>query len=134
MCDQLLRGCSSRGCRHGPDGCIMTSDAITPGSMGPKSRNEVIHWAQRESTKSGVAHTKFISLAGHNLAVSWKTGSEPNASSRLSSAAQSGLTLSPASLHNWSIETIVEEQKHDDYFSDRRQHTSGPVFGKAGAM
>src|SRR5580704_7171828 len=81
------------------------------------------------STKSAVAPTNFISRAGHNLAVSWKTGFRPNVSSRLSSAPQSGLTLSPALLHNWSIETIVEEQKqHDDHFSDRRQHTSGPVF------
>jgi hypothetical protein len=62
------------------------------------------------STKSGVARTNFISLAGHNQAVNWKTGSRPNVSSRLSSA-QSGLSLSPASLYNWSIETIVKEQE-----------------------
>src|SRR5258708_30375544 len=40
------------------------------------------------STKSGVAPTKFISLAGHNLAVSWKTGFRPNVSSRLSNSAE----------------------------------------------
>ncbi len=35
------------------------------------------------STKSEVARTNFISLAGHNLAVNWKTGFRPNVSSRL---------------------------------------------------
>jgi len=39
------------------------------------------------STKSGVARTNFISLAGHNLAVNWTTGSRPNVSSRLSGRA-----------------------------------------------
>jgi hypothetical protein len=78
------------------------------------------------STKSGVAPTNFISLAGHNLAVNWKTGFRPNVSSRLSRAER--IDSEPSVLHNWSIETIVKEQKHDDHFSDRRQHTSGPVF------
>jgi NAD(P)H-dependent FMN reductase len=35
-------------------------------------------------TKSGVTPTNFIVLAGHNLAVNWKTGFRPNVSSRLS--------------------------------------------------
>jgi hypothetical protein len=39
----------------------------------------------RVSTKSGLAPTNFISLAGHNLAGSWKTGFRPNVSSPLSS-------------------------------------------------
>jgi NAD(P)H-dependent FMN reductase len=62
------------------------------------------------STKSGIVPTNFISLAGQNSAVSWKTGFKPNVSSRLSSAVQSRLTLSPGLLHNWSIETIVKER------------------------
>ena len=36
--------------------------------------------------KSGIAATIFIWLAGHNLAVSWKTGSRPNVGSRVSDA------------------------------------------------
>ena len=35
-----------------------------------------------------VARTNFISLAGHSLAVNWKTGSRPNVSSRLSNSAE----------------------------------------------
>ena len=42
----------------------------------------------RVSTKSGLAPTNFISLAGHNLAVNWKIGSRPNVSSRLSGRAE----------------------------------------------
>ncbi|HLJ49843.1 MAG TPA: hypothetical protein VKU01_27705, partial [Bryobacteraceae bacterium] len=39
----------------------------------------------RVSTKSGLAPTNCISLAGHNLAVNWKIGFKPNVSSGLSS-------------------------------------------------
>lgn len=62
----------------------------------------------RVSTKSGVAPTNFISLAGHNLAASWKTGFRPNVSSRLSRVERSD--SNPILLHNWSIETIIKER------------------------
>jgi hypothetical protein len=37
----------------------------------------------------------YFSLAGHNLAVRWKIGSRPNASSRLSSRAE-GIASEPS--------------------------------------
>jgi len=62
---------------------------MTPGNLGPKSRNEIITQCLRR--KSGAARTRFIWSAGRNLALSWRIGFRPNVSSRLSSAAQSGL-------------------------------------------
>src|SRR5450432_2688609 len=38
---------------------------LTPGSLGPKSRNQVIHYAPRVSTKSGVAPTKLPCVTGN---------------------------------------------------------------------
>jgi hypothetical protein len=62
---------------------------MSPSGQGAARRRSTARsWSvwPGESTKSEVAPTNFISLAGHSLAVNLKTGFRPNVSSRLSSA------------------------------------------------
>lgn len=77
-------GRTSPGTCHGFMGCR---------PMG-RDRQDAGHTARSCSVwpgvtkKSGVAPTNFISFAGHNLAVNWKTGFRPKVSSRRSSRAE----------------------------------------------
>jgi len=104
--------------------------APAPGAARTQSHGKIVlRVASHEHDIRTRAHDLYLAR-GHNPAEHWKTGFRPNENSRRSRAEQID-----AQLHNASIETIVKEQeKYDENISDRRQHTSRPVFRKAGAM
>src|SRR2546423_10450787 len=59
-----------------------------PGAARRRSHGKIVLRVAYREHETRVAPTKFISLAGHNLAVSWKTGFRPNVRSQLRSRAE----------------------------------------------
>src|SRR5579862_5713924 len=98
----------------------MTSDALEPRELGTEIEIPGYPVRSTREHEIRVAPTKSISLVGHNLAVSWKTGLSWNLNSRLSRAQR--IDSEPNRNHRQGA------NKHHENLSDRRQHTSRPVF------
>src|SRR5260370_13830169 len=80
-----------------------------------------VQWSTGQaSRKSSVAHTRFISSAVKNPAVTWRIGSKPNVNSH---ATRSLPQVS-------RLRSLIKQQgkRYDDYLCNRRQHAPRPVF------
>src|SRR5580692_8046775 len=92
-----------------------------PSNLPQQSGKKNVQWSTRHaSRKSGVAHTRFISSAVKNPAVTWRIGSKPNVNSH---ATRSVPQVS-------RLRSLIKQQgkRYDDYLCNRRQHAPGPVF------